>query len=192
MLAQQSVLTVLALAQLGLTGLGIDYIRSCVAPDSGAAHWPFGWQPPNWPPLAVVALVSATILVLAIIHASLRFLGAVTLSNLVQQIVIRLRTDVYDKLQRLSFRFFDDNQSGSIINRVAGDVQAVRQFVDGVILQALTVLLSLAVYLGYMLSVHVPLTLACLATTPLLWVASIAFSRSVRPAYFRNSELVDG
>jgi ATP-binding cassette subfamily B protein len=190
--AQQSALTVLALAQLGLTGLGIDFIRSRVAPDSGAAHWPFGWQPPaDWPPLAVVGLVSATILVIAAIHALLRYWGAVTLSNLVQQIVIRLRTDVYNKLQRLSFRFFDANQSGSIINRVAGDVQAVRQFVDGVILQALTVVLSLAVYLAYMLSVHVPLTLACLATTPLLWIGAIIFSRSVRPEYFRNSELVD-
>jgi ATP-binding cassette, subfamily B, bacterial len=190
--AQQSALTVLALAQLGLTGLGIDFIRSRVAPDSGAAHWPLGWQPPTgWSPLAVVGLVSATILVIAAVHASLRYWGAVTLSNLVQQIVIRLRTDVYNKLQRLSFRFFDANQSGSIINRVAGDVQAVRQFVDGVILQALTVVLSLAVYLAYMLSVHVPLTLACLASTPLLWIGAVIFSRSVRPEYFRNSELVD-
>ena len=98
-----------------------------------------------------------------------------TLSDLVQQIVIRLCTDVYNKFQRLIFRFFDANQSGSIINRVAGDVQAVRQFVDGVILQALTVLFSLAVYLGYMLSVHVPFTLACLASTPLLWIGAIFF-----------------
>ncbi len=190
--SQQSVLTVLSLAQLGLTGLGIDYIRSRVSPDSGAAHWPLDWRPPVlWPPLAVVAFVSGVILISAALHASLRYWGAVTLSNLVQQIVIRLRTDVYNKLQRLSFRFFDANQSGSIINRVAGDVQAVRQFVDGVILQALTVLLSLAVYLGYMLSVHAPLTLACLASTPLLWIGAVVFSRSVRPEYFRNSEFVD-
>jgi ATP-binding cassette, subfamily B, bacterial len=190
--AQQSALTMLALVQLGLTGLGIDFIRSCVSPASGAAHWPLGWQPPpHWPPLAVVGLVSATIIFVALLHGSLRFWGAVTLSSLVQQIVIRLRSDVYNKLQRLSFRFFDANQSGSIINRVAGDVQAVRSFVDGVILQALTVVLSLGVFLAYMLSVHVPLTLACLATTPLLWICSIIFSRSVRPEYFRNSDLVD-
>ncbi len=139
----------------------------------------------------MVGLISATILGFAIVHATLRFWGAVTLSNLVQRIVINLRSDVYNKLQRLSFRFFDANQSGSIINRVAGDVQAVRQFVDGVILQVLTVLLSLAVYLVYMLSVNVPLTVACLATTPLLWLGAVIFSRSVRPEYLRNSGLVD-
>ena len=190
---QQMALVLLSLGQLGLTGLAIDFIRSCIAPGTGGVSaWPLGWRPPaDWHPLAVVGLVSATILGLAMIHATLRFWGAVTLSNLVQQIVIRLRSDVYNKLQRLSFRFFDANQSGSIINRVAGDVQAVRQFVDGVILQVLTVVLSLAVYLAYMLSVHVPLTIACLATTPLLWVGAVVFSRSVRPEYLRNSELVD-
>ncbi len=36
-----------------------------------------------------------------------------------------------------------------------------------------------------------PLTIACLATTPLLWVGAVVFSRSVRPEYLRNSELVD-
>jgi ATP-binding cassette, subfamily B, bacterial len=189
---QQMALVLLSLGQLGLTGLAIDFIRSCIAPGTGISAWPLGWGPPaDWHPLTVVWLVSATILALALIHATLRFWGAVTLSNLVQQIVIRLRSDVYNKLQRLSFRFFDANQSGSVINRVAGDVQAVRQFVDGVILQVLTVVLSLAVYLAYMLSVNVPLTIACLATTPLLWVGAVVFSRSVRPEYLRNSELVD-
>ena len=53
-------------------------------------------------------------------------------SLLAQRIVVRLRTEVYDKLQRLSFRFLDTHESGSIINRVTGDVQAVRLFIDGV------------------------------------------------------------
>jgi ATP-binding cassette, subfamily B, bacterial len=192
-LTQQIALVVLSLFQLGLTGLAIDYIRGRVDPTATAApRWPLGLHPPaNWTPLAVVGAIAAAIAVLALLHATLRYWGAIVLSDLVQRIVIRLRSEVYDKLQRLSFRFFDANQSGSIINRVAGDVQAVRQFVDGVILQVLTVLLSLAVYLAYMLSVNVPLTVACLATTPLLWWGAIIFSRSVRPEYIKNSSLVD-
>ncbi len=188
---EQALLVVLALAQLGLTGLGIDVIRNHVLPGASPVHWPFGWTPTGWSPLGQVALIAGTILGLALIHAALRFRATITVSNLVLRIVVQLRTEVYDKLQRLSFRFFDANQSGSIINRVAGDVQAVRMFVDGVIIQVLTVMLSLAVYLAYMLSVHVPLTFACLATTPLLWWASVRFSRTVRPAYLRNSELID-
>jgi len=46
-------------------------------------------------------------------------------------------------------------------------------------------------YLYYMLHIHVALTLVCLATTPVLWIMAIRFSRLVRPAYRRNRELVD-
>ena len=42
-----------------------------------------------------------------------------------------------------------------------------------------------------MLSIHVKLTLACLATTPLLWFTSSKFSRLVQPGYMRNRDLVD-
>jgi ATP-binding cassette, subfamily B, bacterial len=42
-----------------------------------------------------------------------------------------------------------------------------------------------------MLSLHVGLTLACLATTPIMWLVTVIFSRMVRPLYDRNRELVD-
>lgn len=191
-LAQQMLLVGLLLSGLGLTGLAIDVIRHHLDPSSVAPSWPLALAPPaDWDPMAVTAAIAVAILVVAVVHAALRYLAALTAGRLVQDVVIDLRSTVYDKLQRLSFRFFDANRSGSVINRVASDVQAVRVFVDGVVIQVLTVLLSLPVYLGYMLSAHVPLTLACLATTPLLWCGAVTFSRRVRPAYRRNSELVD-
>ena len=82
----------------------------------------------------------------------------------------------------MSFRFFDDNASGSIINRVTGDVQSVRAFIDGVLLQGGIMLLSLGVYMVYMLRAHVALTLACLAPTPLIWLVTSLFSRRTSAA----------
>ena len=141
--------------------------------------------------MQTTAAIAAGILTLAAVHAIVRYAASMSAGRLVQNIVVDLRSQVYDKLQRLSFRFFDNNRTGSIINRVAGDVQAVRMFVDGVVVQMLSVLLCLAVYLYYMLRLHIGLTLAALATTPLLWAAAVAFSRRVRPAYHRSSELTD-
>ncbi len=106
-------------------------------------------------------------------------------------IVVRLRSLVYAKLQRLSFRFFDQSESGTLINRVTRDVQAVRMFIDGVVVQSFIMLISLAVYLVYMLNIHPRLTLACLATTPLLWLVTAMFSRTVRPAYEENLRRMD-
>jgi ATP-binding cassette subfamily B protein len=64
-------------------------------------------------------------------------------------------------------------------------------FVDGVLVRVLTTTLTLAVYLAYMLNVHVPLTIACLATSPLLWVGAVIFSRLVQPEYRKASDLGD-
>jgi ABC-type multidrug transport system fused ATPase/permease subunit len=51
--------------------------------------------------------------------------------------------------------------------------------------------ISLSVYLIYMLSLSPGLTLACLATTPILWIISMLFSRKIQPEYAKNRSLVD-
>ena len=188
----QVVLVSVALAGLGLTGIGIDWLRAQVDTDAPSPRWPFGWSiPSHWTPGESLWLISGLILLTALVNAGLKYLAAVDAAILTQRILVQLRSSVYDKLQRLSFRFFDHNDSSSIINRAAGDVNAVRAFVDGVIVKVLTVGLTLLVYVTYMLSVHVPLTIACLLTTPLLWWGATRFSREVRPEYVKSSELVD-
>ena len=52
-------------------------------------------------------------------------------------------------------------------------------------------LLSLSVYLVYMLSIHTALTLACLAPMPLIWFFSVELSRRVHPKYVANRKLFD-
>lgn len=182
----------LNLAGLSFTGLGIDVLRNALEPTSSPATWPYGLRPPgHWSPMSIVILVAGLVLGTALVQAALKFVTAIASAALSQAIVIQLRSDVYDKLQRLSFRFFDAHDSSSLINRVAGDVQAVRGFVDGVILKVLTVVLSLAVYFLYMFSMHATLALGCLVTSPLLWVGAVWFSKTVRPLYQRSSQLGD-
>jgi len=52
-------------------------------------------------------------------------------------------------------------------------------------------IVSLTVYVIYMSSLHVGLTLACLATTPVLMLMAARFSRRIQPAYAQNRTLVE-
>lgn len=188
----QTALVALSLSTLGMTGLGIDYLSSQVANSSGSVQWPFGLHPPtDWSPYRVVVVLSGAIFIVALATAGLKYLAAVSAAALSQEILIRLRTEIYARLQQLSFHFYDAGESSSIINRAAGDANNVRGFVDGVIIRVLTITLTLTVYLVYMFRMHVTLTLACLATTPLLWAGAALFSRIVQPAYRKASELGD-
>jgi len=190
-IAIQLVLLTLGVSGLSLTGVGIDYIRH-VLQGTPVPALPFGVALPPWEPMAVLALIAGGILGLAGGRSVLNYLYAVRVNHLTQQeIVPWLRGRVYDKLQQLSFRFFDENSTGSIINRVTGDVQAVRMFLDQVLVQSVIMAISLGVYVVYMASLAPGLTLACLATTPLLWTVSALFTRRMLPLYARNRELAD-
>jgi ABC-type multidrug transport system fused ATPase/permease subunit len=190
--ACQVVLLGLGVIGLGLSGLAIDVLRQALEAGSAPPRWPLGFAPPAWSTLRLLFGLGGLVLAAAAARALLNYVYSVLAYDLLQmKLVPELRTSVFDKLQRLSFRFFDQNASGSIFNRVTGDVQSVRSFVDGVLLQGAIMLLSLAVYVVYMLRTHALLTLACLALTPLLWLATNLFARRVAPAYRKNRELSD-
>ncbi|MBK9991273.1 MAG: ABC transporter ATP-binding protein [Verrucomicrobia bacterium] len=198
-LGLQLVLLTIGLSGLSLTGLGIDYIRHILSERGVIAALVTFPQvkigpslPTDWQPEHVIVLIAGCILGLALVRAVLNFFYTISINKLVQQqLVVDLRGEIYDKLQRLSFRFFDANTTGSIITRVTGDVQAVRMFVDQVLIQSVIMIVSLTVYVIYMSSLHVGLTLACLATTPLMMMLAARFSRSIQPAYMHNRTLVE-
>lgn len=192
-MSTQVVLLVLGVSGLGLVGLAVDVMRHALDPGAAAPRWPLGLVPPRgFSTFALLVLIAGLVLGMAVTRALLNVAYAVAVGRLVHlNIVPDLRTQVFNKIQRLSFRFYDEHATGSIINRVTGDVQAVRGFIDGVVLQGGILLFSLAVYFVYMLRTHVGLTLACLAFTPLLWAAATLFSRWAQPAYRRSREIAD-
>ncbi len=197
-LSIQLVLLTMGIFGLSFTGLGIDYIRRRLSGTHAAVavsghhsliHFTL---PESWQPMQVLGLLAGLIMGLALCRAVLNYVYQVQVNILVQQnLVVDLRAEIYDKLQRLSFRFFDANTTGSIITRVTSDVQSVRMFVDQVLIQSVIMVISLTVYVIYMASLSPGLTIACLATTPVLFAMSALFSRRIQPEYAYNRTLVE-
>jgi len=128
------VLLILGLIGLQLLGVVIDVIRHALDPSLRAPLYPFGWTPPaRWTSLQIVTALALAIVVQAGLRAVLTYFYNLATARLTQgEIVPDLRDKLYARLQRLSFRFFDVHGSSSIFNRVTGDVQNTRLFVDGV------------------------------------------------------------
>ncbi|HTV43130.1 MAG TPA: ABC transporter ATP-binding protein [Candidatus Sulfotelmatobacter sp.] len=188
------VLLLLAIAGLQLLGVVIDVIRHALNPAGAPTpHYPFGWQPPvGWQPLRIVTTLAAAIVVQALLRAGLTYVYNMTTARLTQgEIVPELRAQVYAKLQRLSFSFFDVHGSNSIFNRVTGDVQNTRLFVDGVLLQGVNMILTLVAYAFFMWRIQPSLTVACLCVSLPLWWVSHYYSGRLRPGYLKNRELAD-
>jgi ABC-type multidrug transport system fused ATPase/permease subunit len=191
--ALQVVLLALGVMGLGLSGVAIDVVRAAIQPGAPAPRWPLDLAPSSdLTPKELLIAIGASVLCMALLRALLSYTYQVLIGRLVHlEIVPELRTRVFDKLQRLSFRFFDENATGSIINRVTGDVQSLRSFVDGVLLQGMIMLISLTLYLVYMLRTNVVLTALCLGLAPVLWLITTRFSQKIRPAYAESRRLSD-
>jgi len=193
LIGHQASLVVLSLAGLGGIGLGIDYVRHALEHIATPVQFPFGWQPPaSWSVMHVLIALSVYVFAVALLRGWMTYLAAVTNSRLGQgKIVVGLRSAVYAKMQRLSFRFFDASATGSLINRVTGDTQAVRLFVDGVLVQTVNTLLAFTFYLVCLLRIHPSLTLACLSPLPVVWLTVVLFASWLRRDYNTNRDLVD-
>jgi ATP-binding cassette subfamily B protein len=193
-----SMLLSLALLLLGLVGLQllgvvIDVIRHALDPLQRTPIYPFGWLPPRtWTPLRIVTALSGAIVLQALLRAWLTYEYNMVTARLTQgKIVPGLRDRLYARLQLLSFRFFDVHGSSSIFNRVTGDVQNTRLFVDGVVLQGLNMVLTLGAYFIFMWRIQPSLTVACLSVTIGLWWVTQYYSGRLQPGYLRNRELFD-
>jgi ATP-binding cassette subfamily B protein len=186
-------LLLLGLAGLQLLGVAVDVIRHALDPGQQAPAYPLGWRPPpSWTPLQIVTALALGIIAQALLRAGLTYSYNMVTARLTQgKLVPDLRDRLYDKLQRLSFGFFDAQGSSSLFNRVTGDVQSTRLFVDGVVLQGINMLLTLGAYFVFMWRIHPMLTVSCLSVTVGLWGVTHYYSQRLRPAYQRNRELFD-
>lgn len=105
-----------------------------------------------------------------------------------QAVVHDLRRELYDKIQRLPMRWFDNQPTGDIMTRVGSDVPAIEKVIVDGIDQALSGLLQFLIVLGFLLSQHVGLTLVTLAPMPLVAVATWLYSRKNESRYRSASE----
>ena len=102
-----------------------------------------------------------------------------------QKVSYNIRNALYDRLQRLSFQFHDENQTGQLMSRATVDVEATRMFFAMGLLGIIQVMLM---YFGvsYMiLSINWQLGLIVLAfTVPVAFLAT-GFGRRIRPIWLR-------
>jgi ATP-binding cassette subfamily B protein len=178
----------LGLGALGASGLAIDVVRAAIDPGAPAVRWPFGLTaPPGFGPGRTLVALAAIAFALATLRALIVYGTASAVGKLIHvDLVPELRARVFAKLQRLPLRFFARNPSGAIINRVTSDVQSLRSFIDGVLVQGALMVFAVVTIMAYMARVHVGLLAACLAPTPLILLATLRFSRWARPAYETN------
>ncbi len=136
----------------------------------------------------------------AIVPTALLAAGAIALRQIIfgartvwnnafeQAVVHDLRRSLYDRIQRLPVRWFDNQPTGDIMTRVASDVPAMERVIIEGIDQALSGALQFAVVLTFMFYQHTGLTLVTLAPMPFVALATWLYGRKNEARYRAASE----
>lgn len=94
-----------------------------------------------------------------------------------------MRNTIFDKLQRLSFAYHDRAQTGQLITRVTSDVDLVRDFVGGGLVQAVSAVLLLVGAVVFLLRMDVTLAAISFAVVPATIAVLLLFVRKLGPMF---------
>jgi ATP-binding cassette, subfamily B, multidrug efflux pump len=107
-----------------------------------------------------------------------------------QSIAFDFRNEIFAKIQRLSFSYHDQNQTGQLMIRATDDVEKVRLFLAQGLVQATSAFILLIATLLILFATNWQLTLAMLPVLPLALALFMVFGRVFGPLFARTQMLV--
>ncbi len=103
--------------------------------------------------------------------------------SLGQKISYDIRNDVYDHIQRMSYAFHDQIETGQIMSRTTQDVENIRMFFAQALFRIVYISVLVIVSLIFMFIINWQLALVSMVTMPIVVWRSVVFQGNVRPIW---------
>ena len=95
----------------------------------------------------------------------------------------KMRSDMFDHLQTLPYKFYDDNETGHIMSRMTNDLFDVSELAhhgpENIIISSISIILSFI----YLSTINIPLTLIVFLAVPLLILVAGKLRIKMRSAF---------
>ncbi|OGO91801.1 MAG: hypothetical protein A2Y17_13670 [Clostridiales bacterium GWF2_38_85] len=143
-----------------------------------------GQQNPDYLPLIKQLLIMATIFLIGVAATYLSNRLAINISA---GVLYKIRTDMYEKMQKLPIKFFDTRTHGEIMSRYTNDANSLSQMISMSIPQLISSLLSVVGVFGLMLYLSWALTLIVIGMLGLYFLV-LKFVGGQSAKYFRMQQ----
>jgi len=132
-----------------------------------------------------------------ILYACLGLLGVYVVSSALHYVVTYwghklgisiesdMRKKLFDRVQKLSFRFFDNNKTGHLVSRMTNDLMDIGEIAHHGPEDLFIAIMTLAGAFGIMLSINWQLAVLTFIIVPLMIYLSMYFSRKMSVAFKR-------
>ena len=127
-------------------------------------------------------LITAMVL-LTLLRTTVVYLSCMGAESVSQKVLYRIRTYLFDKIERQDMHFYAAYRTGDLMTRMTGDLDAVRHMIAWVIrtiVESLSLLGATTVYFLYM---DWRLALCLFTIAPFIFMIIILFKRKVAPRH---------
>jgi ATP-binding cassette subfamily B protein/subfamily B ATP-binding cassette protein MsbA len=144
------------------------------------------------PAMDLMTRLALLLLAVYILRAGLQFLRSYMAHVAGWGVVADARRHIYDHLQRLSLRFYEDKQTGQLMSRTVNDSDLFERLISHAIPDLTVNVLTLIGVSIVLLTLNWRLMVMSLIPIPLIVLSMRAFAKYVRPAFReRQKELAE-
>lgn len=132
---------------------------------------------------AAVLIAGALIVLFASMRGLFAFLQAYWAERNSQTVAFEIRNELFDKIQRLSFSYHDQNQTGQLMIRATDDIEKVRLFIGQGLVQLAGAAILLVATLSLLLSTNWQLALVSMPILPAALIIFMIFGIVSQPLF---------
>jgi ATP-binding cassette subfamily B protein len=138
--------------------------------------------------LDLVTRLALLALAAYVMRAVLQFLRSYMAHVAGWNVVADARQHIYEHLQRLSLRFYEDKQTGQLMSRVVNDSDLFERLIAHAIPDVMVNVLMLFGVSAVLISMNLELMLLSMIPIPLIVLAMRGFAKYVRPAFRKRQK----
>ena len=116
---------------------------------------------------------------LMLFMALIYFIAQYGMGKTAQNVVFRIRNDLFEKLQEMSLTYFDQRPSGDIISIATNDIEQLNQLVGGQFVSIITSIISIILTVIFMFVLNPFLALISMVIFPIFLIMMIVFKRVI-------------
>jgi len=142
--------------------------------------------------MSLVGKLTLAVLVVYVARAGLQFLRSYMSHIAGWGVVADVRKYIYEHMQRLSLRFYEDKQVGQLMSNIVNDTELFEQLISHAVPDVVVNVVTLVSVTSVLVYLNPTLTLLSSAPIPLVVISLQVYARYVRPAFrVRQKELGD-
>jgi len=134
--------------------------------------------------------IAIALVIIAVTEWGSEYVHHLYIARAAQSILLRMRTELFDHLHKLSLGFFDHNKVGKLMSRVQNDVTQLQELITSGVLNMLTNVVTLVGIVVIMITMNPRLALLTLTVVPVLGIIVVIWQQFARRAFIRVRQAI--